>query len=194
MNKNLKKLILEISILIFSAVIAGIIVYHYGKIFDRKSNDSQIEYTITYHLNEGIGIENSSYTTTSETIFLPTEKTMKKDGFLFNGWYENKNSTGNAVINIPKGSSGNKEFWASWIKIPIQNFPCSQNEEIKKIISEAREIRSLSTDKSLDLFKKAHEMLCKEQKMDENTIRSIGKEDTGTQVNKYNNFFKSLNY
>jgi uncharacterized repeat protein (TIGR02543 family) len=75
--------------------------------------DNNKEYSIVYHKNGGIGATESVYTKGSNTVFLPTES-MKKDGYTFAGWYDNENYDGNTIKNIPKCSSGNKEFWAKW--------------------------------------------------------------------------------
>ena len=74
---------------------------------------SPIEYTITYHLNDGSGtMTPTTYTVESETFELPTPT---KTGYTFAGWYENVELTGNAVDQIEKGSTtGNKEYWAKW--------------------------------------------------------------------------------
>lgn len=76
---------------------------------------SVIEYTITYHLNGGSGVENSTYTIESEDITLPTP-TPEQQGLIFVGWYANADFTGQAVTKIISGSTGNKEFWAKWEK------------------------------------------------------------------------------
>jgi uncharacterized repeat protein (TIGR02543 family) len=68
-------------------------------------------YTITYHLNGGEGAINTTYTSDSETITLPIPT---KSGYTFLGWYDNSGFTGSVVTEIPKGSTGNKEFWAKW--------------------------------------------------------------------------------
>lgn len=74
---------------------------------------SAIEYTITYHLNGGSGVENTIYTIESNDITLPTPE---QQGLTFVGWYENADFTGQAVTKISRGSTGNKEFWAKWEK------------------------------------------------------------------------------
>ena len=74
---------------------------------------SAIEYTITYHLNGGSGVENTTYTIESEDITLPTPE---KQGLTFVGWYESADFIGDPVTVIKSGSTGNKEFWAKWEK------------------------------------------------------------------------------
>ncbi len=74
---------------------------------------SPINYTITYHLDEGINNDNNpaNYTIASGEITLedPT-----KTGYSFDGWFDNENKEGDAVTAIAANSTGNKEFWAKW--------------------------------------------------------------------------------
>lgn len=69
-------------------------------------------YTITYKLNGGKnnGKNPKTYTITSKTITLkkPTRK-----GFTFKGWYKDS-AKKKKVTSIPKGSKGNKTFYAKW--------------------------------------------------------------------------------
>ena len=70
-------------------------------------------YTITY-MSNGVpltGMVFNTYTVTSTTITL---ETPSKTGYRFMGWYTNSNFTGTRVYNIPKGSTGNKTFYAKW--------------------------------------------------------------------------------
>ena len=43
---------------------------------------------------------------------LPTD--IKRDGMLFEGWYDNASLTGPAITEISTTDSGDKEFWAKW--------------------------------------------------------------------------------
>ena len=75
-----------------------------------------IEYTITYHLNEG---ENSAenpatYTIESDKIVLAG---ASKENSNFEGWYANNEFIGKAITEIAKGSVGDRELWAKWEKI-----------------------------------------------------------------------------
>lgn len=54
----------------------------------------------------------SKYTAYSE-ITLPDN--LQKDNYEFKGWYTNPSFAGNAVDGIPKGSSGNKTFYAMFV-------------------------------------------------------------------------------
>lgn len=70
-------------------------------------------YTITYYLNGGTNpsTAQSEYTIISDTYILPTPT---KTGYTFLGWYDNSSFSGNATTQIPKGSYGDKNFYAKW--------------------------------------------------------------------------------
>lgn len=74
-----------------------------------------ITYSITYHENGGSNIEDATYTVTTADITLPT--TITKDGYRFDGWFDNEGLEGNAVTKITKGSTGDKTFYAKWTPI-----------------------------------------------------------------------------
>ena len=69
-------------------------------------------YTITYHMNNGSNsISNPvGYDINSETI---TFADPTRDGYTFLGWYTDA-AFQNKITSIPKGSTGNKEVYASW--------------------------------------------------------------------------------
>ena len=73
-----------------------------------------VPYYISY---EGAEISSSEYTeyTIKKEVKLP-EPTKK--GYEFRGWYDNAAFKGEAVKIIPKGSTGDKTFWAKWKVIP----------------------------------------------------------------------------
>jgi uncharacterized repeat protein (TIGR02543 family)/uncharacterized protein (TIGR02145 family) len=71
-----------------------------------------VTYTITYNLNSGTGtMTPTTYTVESATINLPTPS---RDGYTFDGWYDNSGFSGSAVTTIPTGSTGNKTYYAKW--------------------------------------------------------------------------------
>lgn len=71
-----------------------------------------INYKIIYNTNGGEAIPEGSYTIESETITLPTPSCAKH---LFKGWYTTEDCTGDPVTTIPKGSMGEKKFYAKWV-------------------------------------------------------------------------------
>lgn len=81
-------------------------------IFDAAWN--VIPYQITYNTNGGNAISDTPYTIESENITLPTPTYI---GHRFMGWYASADFTGNAITSLPKGSTGNKTFYAKWSQI-----------------------------------------------------------------------------
>ena len=79
------------------------------KAFWAKS--TAIRYTIQYQVNDGTPIPDSAYTIESHVV-LPTA--TGKEGHTFVGWYTNYLFTGEAVTEIPAGTTGNKVFYAKW--------------------------------------------------------------------------------
>ena len=72
-----------------------------------------INYQITYVLDGGTNAADNptEYDIEDDEIVLsdPT-----KEGYKFLGWYDNAAFEGEAVKNIPKGSTGDKVFYAKW--------------------------------------------------------------------------------
>ena len=73
-----------------------------------------IVYTITYVLNGGSLNEEykESYTVKDETFDLATP--TRTGGYNFGGWFEKEDFSGDAVLEIDNGSTGNKVFYAKW--------------------------------------------------------------------------------
>ncbi len=80
-----------------------------------KPEFSPTSYTITYHLDGGSnGVGNpSSYTIETATINLAD---ATKAGYVFAGWYGNGSFTGDAITSIPKGSTGDIDLYAKYIR------------------------------------------------------------------------------
>ncbi|MBR3785455.1 MAG: InlB B-repeat-containing protein [Firmicutes bacterium] len=83
--------------------------------------DADESYSITYKDTDGnvlTGFSPSSYTYKEAKLgAIPLPDTTDKDGYQFGGWYTNQNLSGSPVTAIPKGSSGNKEFYGKWTPI-----------------------------------------------------------------------------
>ena len=73
-----------------------------------------IDYTITYKLNEGTNdaANPATYTVETETITLAD---ASRDGYIFDGWYSDAEFT-NEVTEITVGSTGNKELYAKFLE------------------------------------------------------------------------------
>ena len=76
------------------------------------------QYTITYDLNGGGGtMTPTTYNIETATFSLP-EPT--RNGYKFDGWYDNSSFTGTAVTQVTKGTTGNKTFYAKWTATETQ--------------------------------------------------------------------------
>ncbi len=71
-------------------------------------------FTITYHLGGGTNVANpiTSYdATTNAPLPIPTQ-----EGYIFGGWYENDQYTGNSISTTPTGSNvRNLNLYAKWV-------------------------------------------------------------------------------
>ena len=72
-----------------------------------------IEYDIIYNENGGAEIADGSYTVED---FVRLETDIVKDGYIFKGWYDNAEFTGEPIEHISEGSLGNRTFYAKWVK------------------------------------------------------------------------------
>ena len=81
-------------------------------------------YTITYNLNGGAAVADSGFSASAEyteddfmdgVYTLPGKEKVSKEGYLFYGWYEEADFSGNKVTEIAIGNIGNKTFYARWI-------------------------------------------------------------------------------
>ncbi len=71
-----------------------------------------INYGITYNIQNWGDVNGKlSYTIADETYALPIPT---RTGYNFMGWYDNANFTGEAITEIPKGSTGEKSFYAKF--------------------------------------------------------------------------------
>lgn len=77
--------------------------------YDRNS------YNINYELNGGTatGTLTSTYLYGKELIL---SNKVEKQGYIFAGWYSNSTLTGNKITTIGETETGNKTFYAKWIK------------------------------------------------------------------------------
>jgi uncharacterized repeat protein (TIGR02543 family) len=69
-------------------------------------------YTVTYSGDlKGVTLNPSNYTVESATFSLPV---LSKADYTFNGWYD---VDGNSATEIATGSTGDREYWASWTPV-----------------------------------------------------------------------------
>ena len=90
-------------------------------------------YTITLNTDSGTFpagvVAPTEYTDNKLPLTLPTPT---RDGYTFDGWYDNAELTGTAITEIPSGTTGNKEYWAKWINAscPANYFVPSDHPEM----------------------------------------------------------------
>ncbi|MBD3107401.1 InlB B-repeat-containing protein [Bacillus sp. AGMB 02131] len=76
------------------------------------------DYAISYELNGGHLINESvqgKYTIADSDIVLPVAEEMAYENHTFSGWYDNAELTGEAILVIPSGSLGDRQYFAKWI-------------------------------------------------------------------------------
>ncbi len=73
-------------------------------------------YTLSYVLNGGEKA-NSRVSYTSETATFALGEASGREGYTFAGWYDNPDFEGDAVTEIPQGSTGDMTFYAKWVPI-----------------------------------------------------------------------------
>src|SRR5699024_3857734 len=112
---------------------------------------------------------------------LPTDETIEKEGYIFTGWYDNDIFEGEKITEIPKGSFGDKTFYAKWqdeqeanqdaaetVEKAIDNLP--DVEEVKltdKIkVEEAREAYDNLTEDAQDLVTNLDKLISLEKKLE----------------------------
>jgi len=85
-------------------------------------------YTITVNLNGGNLATSvpATYTIQSALIVIPNPT---RNGFTFNGWYNNPSFAGNQTASIATGSTGHRSFYARWTVIEFSiNFGLNGGE------------------------------------------------------------------
>jgi uncharacterized repeat protein (TIGR02543 family) len=86
------------------------------------------EYPITWELNGGLLADGivlpDVYRPSTDSFQLPTAEEITKPGYTFEGWFDNEDFKGTPVVEVEKGSYGDKSFYAKWITDwgPINKF------------------------------------------------------------------------
>lgn len=70
-----------------------------------------VNYRITYNTNGGDALSPTSYHIETPTFDLPKPT---KTGYTFKGWYDNEELTGDEVVSITLGTTGDMQFYAKW--------------------------------------------------------------------------------
>jgi uncharacterized repeat protein (TIGR02543 family) len=87
------------------------------KEYTLTERDLNLQYTITYHVNEGdLAGENPRYYRSTDAAFdLPTAADFTRTGYTFGGWYPDEELDGDKVNRInPQEKAENKDFYAKW--------------------------------------------------------------------------------
>ena len=74
-----------------------------------------VVYTIEYVLNDGINSSENAISFTVETAEI-TLVNPSREGYIFDGWYDNEACEGAALTKIFQGSVGNIRLYAKWTK------------------------------------------------------------------------------
>ena len=76
-------------------------------------------YQVTLHTNDGTIAEGQNVTSYIYGVGakLPTENEITKTGYIFAGWYNNADLTGDAVTEISKTDINDKAYWAKWEEV-----------------------------------------------------------------------------
>ena len=76
-------------------------------------------YQVTLHTNDGTIAEGQNVTSYIYGVGakLPTENEITKTGYIFAGWYNNADLTGDPVTEISKTDINDKAYWAKWEEV-----------------------------------------------------------------------------
>ena len=92
-----------------------------------------INYTISYNTNGGvINDKIESYTFESDNLRLPVD--VKKDDYVFDGWYLDTNYQSEKIEYINKGTYGNMDLYAKWVTEEVSVL--SNQGRVEKAIEE----------------------------------------------------------
>ena len=81
-------------------------------------------YTVTLNTNGGtINSGNVTQYTYGKGATLPGTGQISKEGYVFEGWYDNGAFTGNPVTAISSTATGNKAFYAKWTAAAPESKP-----------------------------------------------------------------------
>ena len=112
--------------------------------------------TYTVNLNTNGGTINSGDVTDytyGQGATLPTDVT--KAGYIFKGWYENENFTGDPVTEISTTDTGVKKYYAKWIGnglYPISQIPTIESGEgVKVTLSTDGTVATITVEAGYDL-------------------------------------------
>src|SRR5690625_9496 len=129
------------------------------------AQSQQVEYDINYETNGG-HFKNDDIVetyTVDDEINLPTAEAIEKEDYIFIGWYDNDTFEGEKITEIPKGSHGDKTFYAKWQDEQEANQEAA--ETVEKTIDNLPDVKEVKlTDKSkVEEARKAYDNLTKDE-------------------------------
>jgi len=89
-----------------------------GALYVLEQEEWKRVYVITYELNSGkwtTGYKAQELFIESENIILPTAENIYRDGYDFDGWYDNNRYTGSSLPVLPSATRNNVKYWARWV-------------------------------------------------------------------------------
>ena len=93
--------------------------------------DSKIEYAIEWHLNGGTQNPSNTETYTAEDGLVLA--TPVREGYTFDGWFENADLSGSKITEIKKGETQKKIFYAGWVITKEQAIKIMKEEMVTVI-------------------------------------------------------------
>src|SRR5690625_3916434 len=148
------------------------------------AQSQQVEYDINYETNGG-HFKNDDIVetyTVDDEINLPTAEAIEKEDYIFIGWYDNDTFEGEKITEIPKGSHGDKTFYAKWqdeqeanqeaaetVEKTIDNLPDVKEVKLtdKSKVEEARKAYDNLTKDEQDLVKNVDKLISLEKKLED---------------------------
>lgn len=74
---------------------------------------TSIVYPIYYEENGGEAIPDGTYVI---DYVKDLDQNIRRSGYVFCGWYDNVALEGEAIVSLPQGSTGERKFFAKWVK------------------------------------------------------------------------------
>ncbi len=86
---------------------------------------STVNYSISYNLNEGTNNDANPPSYNVESHGITLKDPTRTGGYVFAGWYQNPDFSGNKVTQIEAGSTGNLTLYACWKHYGVFNVTAS---------------------------------------------------------------------